>query len=491
VKWIGDRTDAMLSDAQGRDLVTEAEGAFDAEGRILAFRWRSVSNLGAYYSSFGAGIHTVLSAPVMGGMYRVPALHLTVDGAFTNTTPTDAYRGAGRPEQIYVTERLIDQAARDLGRDPAEFRKLNLLTPQELPFETAGGMTFDSLAPADNVDRAVAAADRDGFEARRREAEARGKLLGFGLTYYMERTGGGPVEMAEIRITPNGACEIRVGTQSTGQGHETAWAQIVSEKLGLDWDSISLLEGDSDLLKAGGGTGGSRSLIMAGRTLMMAADDVVEKAKPKAAERLEAAPEDIEFSASVGGLFRIAGTDRTVRLVEIAAELGGLDGAGDVSDREPTFPNGCHCAEVEIDPETGRLELTRYTVVDDFGKIVNPLLVTGQVHGGLVQGAGQAMMEHARWDPETGQPLTASFMDYAMPRAADAPFFDTQFNEDAATPTNPLGVKGCGEAGAVGATPAITLAALDALARAGAGPVDTPLTPEVLWRALSDARKAA
>jgi carbon-monoxide dehydrogenase large subunit len=491
VRWTAERSEAMLADAQARDLVTHAEGAFDAEGRILGYRWRSVSNLGAYYSSFGAAIHTVFSGPLMGGMYRVPALFQEVRGAFTNTTPTDAYRGAGRPEQIYVTERLMDQAAHEMEIDPVEFRLRNLITPAELPFPTQGGMTFDSLAPAENVKRVVAEADRDGFPARRRESAARGKLRGFGVCYYMERTGGGPVERARIRITPNGACEVRVGTQSNGQGHETAWAQVVTEKLGLDWDSIILLEGDSDALPAGGGTGGSRSLIMASRVLLLASDAMEDKARALAAAKLEAAEADIEFSPAEGGLFRVAGTDRTAKLVELAMEAGGLEAEGGVDDRESTFPNGSHVAEVEIDPDTGRLTLERYTVVDDFGSLVNPRLVAGQVHGGLVQGAGQAIMEGARWDAETGQPLTGSFMDYAMPRAADAPFFDVQFNTEAPTPSNPLGVKGCGEAGAVAAVPAIVLAAHDALRAAGAEAVESPLTPEKLWRALAEARSAA
>ena len=491
VAWIGERSDAMLSDAQGRDLTTEAEGAFAADGTLLAFRWQSMSNLGAYYSSFGAGIHTAFSAPITGGMYRLPTFHSTVRGVFTNTTPTDAYRGAGRPEVIYVTERLMERAARDMGMDPVALRLKNLLTTAETPFATMGGMTFDSLDPAENVRQCVAASDRDGFEARRTEAARRGKLLGYGLCYYMERTGGGPVERAEISLMPDGSAVLKVGTQSTGQGHETAWAQVVHEKLGIDWDRITLLPGDSDSLPVGGGTGGSRSLIMAGRTLMLAADDIIAKARQHAAEKLEAAEADIEFSAAEGGLFRIAGTDRTMRLVEVAAELGGVEGEGGVSDRESTYPNGAHAAEVEIDPDTGFVKLARYTIVDDFGKLVNPLLVEGQVHGGVVQGAGQALMEQAVWDPETGQPLTASFMDYAMPRAADTPMLPVIFNEGAPCKTNPLGVKGCGEAGAVAATPAVTLAVLDALRRAGAADIDTPLTPEKVWRALADSPKAA
>jgi carbon-monoxide dehydrogenase large subunit len=489
VKWTGERSDAMLGDAQGRDLTTEAEGAFDAEGRILAFRWSSVSNLGAGYSSFGAGIHTLFSAPLTGGMYRVPALHHRVRGVFTTTTPTDAYRGAGRPEMIYVTERLMEAAARGMGIDPVALRLANLVTPAELPHATAGGMRFDSLDPATNVRRAVAAADRDGFPARRAEAESRGRLRGMGVAYYMERTGGGPVERAELTVTPEGRGVIRVGTQSTGQGHETVWAQIVHERLGLDWSAVDLMPGDSDALAAGGGTGGSRSLIMAGRVLFLAADEVIDKARALAADRLEAAAADIEFSAAEGGLFRVAGTDRTVRLVALAAEAGGIGGAGAVNDREATYPNGCHVAEVEIDPDTGRIAVVRYSLVDDFGRVVNPLLAEGQVQGGVAQGLGQALMETVRWRSDTGQPLTASLMDYALPRASDMPAVEAVFNEAAPTPTNPIGAKGCGEAGAVAATPAVTLAALDALHRAGAMPeVDTPLTPERVWRALSAAK---
>jgi carbon-monoxide dehydrogenase large subunit len=491
VKWIGERSESMLADAQGRDLTTEAEGAFDADGRLLAFRWTSVSGLGAYLSTNSTGIHTAFSHPIAGGMYRLPTMFLEVRGALTNTPPTDAYRGAGRPEVIYVTERLMAQAALDMGVDPVELRLRNLLTPAELPHATPGGMLFDSLDPAENLRRLLAACDREGFPARRAAAEARRRLLGFGVAYYMERTGGGPSERGVVAIAADGGVEIRVGTQSTGQGHETAWAQLVHEKLGLDFDRIRLTDGDSDALPLGGGTGGSRSLIMAGRVLLLATDDVIARARRLAAERLEVAEADVEFSAAEGGLFRIAGTDRAVTLTEIAAEAGGLTGEGGVDDRTSTHPNGAHAAEVEIDPDTGALRLARYTIVDDFGRLLNPLLVAGQVHGGVVQGAGQAMMEAARWDAETGQPLTASFMDYALPRAADTPFFALQFNQDAPTPSNPLGAKGCGEAGSVAAVPAIVLAAHDALRSAGAGPVETPLTPERLWRALAAGRPGA
>jgi len=491
VRWSADRSEAMLSDAQGRDMTTDAEAAFDADGRLLAFRWRTVSNLGGYCSSMGAMIHSVFSHPIIGGMYRLPVFHTEVTGVFTNTPPTDAYRGAGRPEVIYVTERLMDRAALEMGADPAELRLKNLLTRADLPFDTHGGMTFDSLDPAANMAAVIAASDREGFPARRAEAEARGAVLGYGLAYYMERTGGGPVERAVLALAADGRATVTIGTQSNGQGHETAWAQLVHEKTGLPFDAIDLKGGDSDALPAGGGTGGSRSLIMAHRVLFLAVDDLVAKARRLAAARLEAAEADIEFEPVDGGRFRIAGTDRTAGLVDLAAEAGGLEGEGGVDDRASTHPNGAHAAEVEIDRDTGRMRLTRYTIVDDFGTLVNPLLVGGQVHGGVVQGAGQAMMEHMRFDPETGQPLTATLMDYSLPRADDAPFFSVAFNQDAPTPSNPLGVKGCGEAGAVGAIPTVTLAALDALRSAGARDVETPLTPEKLWRALSAAAPAA
>ena len=484
VKWIGDRSDAMLADAQARDLETDAEAAFDADGRLLAMRWRSRSNLGAYYSSYGAGIHTVFSAPIMGGMYRLPVGCAETLGVFTNTAPTDAYRGAGRPEAIYVTERLMERAAREMGRDPVAFRKLNLLTPEALPWRNVGGLTYDSLNPPEVVDRCADAADRAGFPARRAESEAAGRLRGWALCHYMERTGGAPTEHATLALRADGALVIRVGTQSTGQGHETAWAQVAHERLGVAWDDIRLEAGDSDAIPFGGNTGGSRSGIAASRTLMRAAEAVIEQARKLAAERLEAAEADIDFSAAEGGLFRVVGTDRTVRLVELAAEAGGLEGAGEVDDLATTFPNGAHAAEVEIDRETGRLSVLRYTAVDDFGRLLNPALVAGQVHGGAAQGAGQAMMEQARWSAD-GQPMTASLMDYALPRAADLPGFDVSFYEGAPAPSNPLGLKGCGEAGAVGGIPSVTLAALDALRSAGAGEVETPLTAEKLWRALN------
>ncbi len=482
VRWTADRSESFLSDAQARDLLTTAEGAFDENGRVLAMRMRSISNLGAYYSTFGAGIHTFFSAPITGGMYDLPVFHHEVRGAFTNTTPTDAYRGAGRPEMIHITEQLMERAAREFAMDRAEFRRLNLITTDQIPYTTHGGCVFDSADAHRNLDDVLAASDWAGFETRRTEAKARGKLAGIGLAYYFERTGGAPVERAFLKVKGR-KVEAAAGTQSTGQGHETAWAQVIHEKLGVPLESVDLLAGDSDLLEAGGGTGGSRSLIMASRVFIQAAEQVIEKSMDGAAELLEAGKGDIEYSTEDGGVFRIKGTDRQVTLFDAADALGGVLGEGGVDDRTSTFPNGCHVAEVEVDPDTGRVDLVGYTIVDDFGVVVNPLLVEGQVHGGVVQGVGQALGEAMAWDPDTAQPLAATFMDYRMPRAADFPDFSFKLNEIPCT-TNPVGVKGCGEAGCVGGIPAASLAVQDALVPAGVDRAAPPFTPLRVWSAL-------
>jgi len=486
VTWIGDRSESFLSDAQGRDMRGTIEGAFDSQGRCLAMRMRTVSGLGAYYSTFGAAIHTVFSAPLLGGMYKVPAIHAEVRGAFTNSTPTDAYRGAGRPETIYATERLIEQAARDLEIDRIEIRRRNLITPDLLPYKAAGGMTFDTLDAHAVLDRALENADYAAFEDRAEAAAAEGRAAGIGVAYYYERTGGAPVESTRVRVTPDGAVQVWIGTQTTGQGHATAWAQVLHERLGVDFDRIAVMPGDSDALSAAGGTGGSRSAKMASRVLIGASDSIVDQGRKLAAERLEAAERDIEFSPADGARFRIAGTDRSVGLVELAEGPGEIVGDGQVDTSASTFPNGCHIAEVEIDRATGVATLTRYTIVDDFGTMINPELVKGQVFGGVVQGLGQVFGEAAVWDGETGQPLTASYMDYQMPRAADLPSFDIAFHPVPAK-TNPLGIKGCGEAGCCGGISAGALAVLDALHRAGAGPIETPYTPLRLWQALAAA----
>lgn len=489
IKWVSERSEAFLSDVQGRDLRGVVDGAFDAEGRCLAMRMRTVSGLGGYLSTVGAAIHSAFSAPLLGGMYAIQAMRAEVTGVFTNTPPTDAYRGAGRPETLYFTERLMEAAARQIGIDRVEIRRRNLLTPDRCPHATPGGFTFDSLDPHTLLDRAIEAADYAGFPARAKAAEAAGRLAGIAVVYYFERTGGGPAEKAKIRILPDGTAEIAIGTQSTGQGHATAWAQILHETLGLDPYRTTLLPGDTAAVEVGGGTGGSRSAKMASRVLFLASDHLIEQGRRLAADRLEAAEADIEFEPSSGGIFRIAGTDRALTFAALAAEAGPLLGEGEVGDRESTFPNGCHVAEVEVERETGVVTLTRYTAVDDFGRLINPLLVTGQVHGGIVQGLGQVLGEAARWDAETGQPITGSFMDYQLLRAGDVPNLSVDFVEVLAK-TNPLGVKGCGEAGSVGGIPAGALAVLDAFHRGGVAPIETPFTPERVWAALHPAAAA-
>ncbi|MFT4792818.1 MAG: carbon-monoxide dehydrogenase large subunit [Paracoccaceae bacterium] len=483
VKWTATRSESFLSDAQARDLRSVAEGAFDADGRIIAIRAHSQSNLGAYYSTVGAGVHTIFSASLLGGMYDVPCMYHQVIGAFSNTTPTDAYRGAGRPEVINVTEHVIEAGARAFAMDPVAFRRLNLVRPEQIPYTAQGGMVFDSVDPERNIADAMAASDEAGFAARRADAAARGKALGRGAVYYYERTGGGPVERATIRVKADGNVEAVVGTQSTGQGHETAWAQLIHQQLGVPYENVKLIPGDSDLLPAGGGTGGSRSLIMASRVFLKAGEDVIDQAMDGASKLLEAAAADIEFDAEAGALFRVKGTDRSVTLFEATGESGEILGTGGVDDRESTYPNGCHVAETEIDLDTGEVNLTRYDIVDDFGVVINPMLVAGQVHGGVVQGIGQVLHEAGAWDKDTGQPLAASYMDYQMPRAEDFPNFTFKLNEVPST-TNPLGVKGCGEAGAVAAIPASALAVADALRSVGAEPPEPPYAPFKVWQAL-------
>ncbi|MEM7506402.1 MAG: xanthine dehydrogenase family protein molybdopterin-binding subunit [Pseudomonadota bacterium] len=479
VKWVGERTESFLSDAQGRDMRGTVEGAFDADGICLAMRMRTISGLGAYYSTVGIAVHTAFSATLLGGMYKIKAHHAHVRGAFVNSPPTDAYRGAGRPETIYATERVMDAAAEKIGLDRAEIRKRNLVTPQMLPHPTPGGFEFDSLDTLNVVDHSVERAAYARFDAGNDD-----KLRGIGIAYYMERTGGGPNENTRIKLTPQGGAQIFIGTQSTGQGHETVWPQILHAQLGLDYDKIEVMEGDSDALPAGGGTGGSRSAKMASRVILLAAEDIISQGRKLASEKLEAAEEDIEFDSD-SARFTIAGTDRSVTLAALA-ETADITGLGAVEGRESTFPNGCHIAEVEIDPETGDVALTRYTVTDDFGNLINPELVRGQVHGGVVQGIGQALHEEMRWD-ENGQPQTASFMDYRMPRAGDLPPIDVDFIEAPAL-TNPLGVKGCGEAGCCGGIPSTVLAVRDALARAGVTDLEAPYTPFRVWQALQEVR---
>lgn len=489
VKWRADRSETFVSDPHGRDHVTTAEMAFDATGKALGLRVRTIASVGAYLMDFGPRIPTVAGARIAGTVYDLQAVNMEVRCAFTNTVPTDAYRGAGRPEIAYTIERLLDLGAGKLGLAKDEIRRRNYITPAQIPYTNCVGNVLDSGDFAGTQAMALDLADWAGFPARKAEAAARGKLRGIGIGYFIEASGGQPQEWARVSITPEGKARLVVGTFSHGQGHETAFAQIIHARLGIPFDDVELVQGDTDVVEQGFGTGGSRSSQMGGVATARASEAVLVKAKRIAAHLLEAAAADVELD---GARFCVAGTDLGVSWAAVAAaandasrlpagETPGLDERVLYKrDSECNFPNGCHVAEVEVDPETGLLEVVRYACVDDVGNVINPMLVHGQSHGGIAQGLGQAVLEAVRYDPESGQFLTATFMDYAMPRAADLPPLEVGFNI-VPTPVNELGVKGAGEGGACGAPPAIVSAACDAL---GVAHLDMPLTPERVWRAL-------
>ena len=498
VKWTGERSEGFQADADGRDMRTRAEAALDADGKLLAVRITGSGNMGGYLSQFAVFIPTLAGGRIFGGVYRVPALFANIKCWYTNTGPIDAYRGAGRPEAAYLMERLMDRCAAAAGLDPVEIRRRNLLEPGDLPRSNWAGIAFDSGLFHRNLELALEKADYASFEARRAAAAAKGKLRGFGVAYYVEITAGGGKEPAVIRFNDNGGVDVYLGTQSNGQGHETSFAQIVAERLGVPFESVTVRQGDSFRDIDGGGTGGSRSLHMSGGAILSASDEVIAKGKLAASHVLEAAPADIEFAVveGKGGQFAIAGTDRTVSIGEVAQAAkrqpiegleDGIDATSTYQSTNSTFPNGAHLCEVEIDPETGVTRIERYTVVDDFGRVINPMIVAGQVHGGIVQGIGQALIENCVYDAESGQLLTGSFMDYGMPRADDVPNFDLTFCEDAPSPSNPLGVKGCGEAGTVGALAAVMNAVADAVKVRGIDHIDMPATPLRVWEALQSA----
>jgi len=502
VKWTGDRSESFLSDTMGRDNVTTAELALDKDNRFLALRVKTIANMGAYLSNFAPIIPTMAPLGVLGGVYDFPLKSLTVEGVYTHTVPVDAYRGAGRPEVCYIIERLVERAARELKVNAAELRRKNFIRPDQFPYDNGVGQKYDSGEFARCMDDSMQMADWAGFEARRKEATSRGKLRGIGMSYYVEITPGNPQEIAKIDFEADDTVSVWVGTQSNGQGHDTTFAQIVAERLGLPFDKINIRYGDTDKLKQGGGTGGSRSLYMAGNAIALASDALIKRGKEIASHSLEAAAADIEFS---DGSFRIAGTDRKIMLLDLARAIRdgslklppelaekGLNEESVFTRAAPTFPNGCHICEVELDPDTGVCQVARYSVCDDFGKVVNPMIVNGQVHGGIVQGLGQALLENAVYDPESGQLLAGSFMDYAMPRADDMPSFNLKMNEIPCR-TNALGVKGCGEAGTVGALAAVMNAIVDALAPLGITHMDMPATPLKIWQAVqgSGRRQAA
>lgn len=477
VKWTGERGDAFQTDTHGRSMVSDAALALDADGRILGLRVHSYSDIGAYKSTFGPGIQTSAGGRIVGGVYRIPAIHNRVTCVFTNTAPTDAYRGAGRPEAAYLMERLIEAAAREVGLGVDEIRRRNLLRPDELPHDNGLGLTFDVGNFPAVLEAALEKADWAGFEARKRTANARGRRYGRGLCYYVEIAGGGSSEeFADIRVLPGGIVEAAVGTQSNGQGHETAYAQVLADRLGIDMEQVRIVQGDTARLEVGHGTGGSRSLAWGGGAVITAADEFVVRGKAMAKRALGV--DEVDYAE---GVFRGRGTNRSLSLAELAQQFpGALDGRARYKPEapRPTYPNGCHVAEVEIEPETGVVRVTRYTVVDDFGTVLNPMLVEGQVNGGIAQGLGQVLIENVVYG-EGAQLLTGSFMDYGIPRADDMPPSIDFSTLGTPSPTNPLGAKGCGEAGTIGAMPSIMNAIIDAL---DGTQIEMPATPEKIWR---------
>ena len=492
VKWQADRSEGFLSDNQGRDHVTRAELALDAKGKFLGLRVTILANLGAYLSPLGPFIPT-RSSDLIAGLYTTPAIHINVKGICTNTVPVCAYRGAGRPEAAYLMERLVDAAARELGMSPDAIRRVNFIPPSAMPFTAATKITFDSGEFEKVMDLCMKSADWAGFPARRAASERAGKLRGIGMATYTERCGGGFPETASIEFHGD-HIELVMGNQEYGTGLITAYKQVVADRLGVHPDKIEIIMGDTDRTPAGL-TGGSRALPVAGSALYEASQDVIDKGRALAAHLLEAAAADVEFAEAS---FRVAGTDLKLDLFEVAkaardpAKLpAGMEPGLDVTKhRVPqaaTFPNGCHIVEVEIDPDTGVVTLDRYTIVDDFGRTINPIMLEGQVHGGIVQGIGQALLEHTVYDEESGQLLSGSFMDYAMPRAGDLPFFSFA-THNVPCSANPLGVKGAGEAGAIGAPPAVMNAVIDALHhKTGLKHLDMPATPRRVWEALQSA----
>ena len=478
VKWVAERAEDFNGTAQGRDNITKARLALDADGRFLALDVSTVANLGAYMSSGGPGSSTNAPANAMGSGYVIPAIFMDVHGVFTNTLPIEAYRGAGKPEVNYLIERLVDLAARRLNIDPVELRRRNLVAA--FPYQKALGTVIDCGRFAANIDDAVLNADRAGFAARRAASEARGLRRGFGISCFLETARGSPNEGAELRFQADGRIALLVGTQSNGMGHETTYSQIAADLLGLPPEKFRYVQGDTGVVRAGNGHGGARSMHMGGAALVRTVNTMLDKARPIAARMLQAASVDFAH-----GRFTVSGDPtRSIALTDVAAAENLDTYVWNLLD-VITFPNGCHIAEVEVDPETGHITLDRYTAVDDFGTLINPMLTLGQIHGGVAQGIGQAMLEHTVYDPESGQLLSGSFMDYALPRADDLPNFDVTLT-GVPTSANPLGVKGAGQAGAIAAPQTVVLAVIDAL---GVEKIDMPLTPERVWRAIQTGKR--
>ncbi len=491
VKWIADRGESFLSDLHGRDHLSRGELALDRNGRIIAMRVSITATIGAYCSQVGP-IIPWFGACMTPGCYDIPVVYVDVHMTVTNTVPTDAYRGAGRPEAAYLIERLMDKAASQTGLAPEEIRRRNFIRPDQFPYLTATDRVYDSGEYEKLMESAMQRADWDRFESRRSASAKQGRLRGIGMSYYVETCAGLGSEISHVRFEENGRITVLIGTQASGQGHETSYAQIIANELGVDIDSVDIVQGDTRLVPTGVGTGGSRSMTIGGSSIYRSVRSMIESGCNMAAEMLEAAVADIEFA---NGEFRIAGTDRTVSLAEIASAsfddkkrpMGvepGLYSSEEFLPEAANFPNGCHICELEVDPETGVTEILRYTIEDDVGKVINPLLLEGQIMGGVAQGLGQACGEHAIYDRDSGQLLSASFMDYPMPRADWVPDIDFAYQE-VPSPRNPLGVKGAGEAGTVGAAPAYINALINALAVRGIDHIDMPATPLKIWQALN------
>jgi carbon-monoxide dehydrogenase large subunit len=497
VKWVATRSESMLTDHAGRDHVHDGEIALDADGKILAIRARGLFNVGAYFVG-ACMVVGAFSLRFMPGAYDVQNIHVATQGVFTNTSQNGPYRGAGRPEAAYFIERLIEHAARTIGMDPAEIRRRNLIPPAKLPYATPTFWTYDSGEFSRLLDKCVEMSDWSGFAARRKASERSGKLRGRAVSYYIE-FGGIFNERMDLRFDPGGSLTVYAGTHSHGQGHATVFAQLVHEIVGVPFDSIRYVQGDTAQVAIGRGTYGARSATIGGNALKAAAEAIVEKGKPMASALMEADVADIEFK---DGRYRVAGTDKSIAIVDVAkafyAPMGpltekfgvGLEASGSYSANPPSHPNGAHACELEVDPETGEVRIDRYVVVDDLGRVLNPLIVRGQIHGGVVQGVGQALLEHQVYDRGSGQLLSGSFMDYGMPRADLMPDIATAL-EEVRCGTNPLGVKGIGESGTIGAPPTVINAILDALRPLGVAHIDMPATPSRVWEAITRGRGAA
>jgi carbon-monoxide dehydrogenase large subunit len=508
IKWVSDRAESFISDRHGRDHVTEAELALDEHGKFLGFRVHTLANMGGYLSTFGPNIPTNLYAPLLGGVYTTPAIYCNVKVIFTNTVPVDAYRGAGRPEATFLLERIVDVAAVEMGIDRAEIRRRNMIPKSAYPYQTPVLVEYDSGDPVACLDRAQDIADVAGFPARKAASAAKGKFRGLGYSTYVEACGLAPsriaaslgaraglFESATVRVTPTGQVTVLIGTHSHGQGHETTFAQIVAERLGVKFENVDIVFGDTDRVQFGMGTYGSRSLVVGGSALNKASDKVIVKGKKIAAHLLEAAEQDIEFEA---GVFSVAGTDHKKTFAEIAGAAysphnyplevlePGLEEQAYYDPVNFTFPGGTHICEVEIDPDTGVVRIENYTGVDDIGTVINPMIVEGQLHGGIVQGVGQALCEAAVYDEQSGQLLSGSFMDYCMPRADTSPKMNVSTHSTPCAHT-PMGVKGCGEVGTIGSPAAVMNAVVDALSHLGVMHVDMPATPNRVWRVIQNA----